>query len=423
MLLQLSLGGGICLTTCTFEVEGEDLDSSLLQLSRLLEAKIPIFRTTIVEAGDDKRRVQLLLKNGNAPWIRGTDLDAYLHSTMTQKMALGGSPVQYALIRDNKAHAGKTFFVLSIHHIFFDGLSRFFTEKDILQILESPTQYAQEPERPWYGDFALHMRALPNYEARASQYWSTYLQGAKFSNIHPQSQASPSGLQDGLIGWSQLEATNSASVQQTPLILAAWTLALARQSGLRDIVFGLARHGRSDPHQDIRRMVGPLLTFTPLRLRLGGDGGDGRAGKDPETVCELAQRVQREILTTAQWEQGVTTGVYPDAKGGPWVQSLVNLKSELIAMPPSGYVSKDGSGKIARCISRRDLQPYDMKSHWALILLIMQKKDTVEACMGYRSSLIGHQKAESLFGDFKQLVKELASGDSNAVDALLVKAT
>lgn len=417
MLLELSLEGGICLTTCTFEVEGEDLDSSLVQLSELLEAKIPIFRTTIIEAGDDKRRVQLLLQKGNSPWIRGTDFDAYLRGTMTQKMALGGSPVQYALIRDNKAHAGKTFFVLSIHHVFFDGLSRFFTEKDILQILESPTQYAQEPERPWYGDFALHMRALPNYEARASQYWSTYLQGAEFSNIHPQSQASPSGFQDGLIGWSQLEVTNSASAPQTPLILAAWTLALARHSGLRDIVFGLARHGRSDPHQDIRRMVGPLLTFTPLRLRLGGDE---QAVGDPETVPQLVQRVQREILTTAPWEQGATTGVYPGAKGGPWVQSLVNLKSELIAMPPNGYVSQDGSGKIARCISRRDLQPYDMKSHWALILLVMQKKDTVEACMGYRSTLIGHQKAKSLFGDFKQLVKELASGDGNAVNALLV---
>lgn len=417
VLFKLSTAGDIALSNYIYEVEGEDLESGLAQIAELLEAKIPAFRSTILEAGPNKRPIQLLLKKGSSPWIRSSDLGAYLRSTFHQKLDLGGSLIQYAIIRDDKAHEGKTLFVISINHIVFDGFSRFLMEKDILQILKSPEQYAVESERPWYGDFAIRMRALTNYDAQVSQYWSAYLNGAAYANIHPQSKASASGTQDGFIQYSQLEISNSASMQQTPLLLAAWTLALARQSGLRDILFALARHGRSDSDQDVCRMVGPLFSLTPFRLHLGS-GGAGRAAKHAETAGELVQRVQDEIRKTAQWEQGAIPGVYPDTKGSPWAQTLVNLKSEMYAMP-NGYRDEQGSGKITRFITRRDLYDYDMKSHWSLILLITQKQDTVEACMGYRSSLIGHEKAESLFGDFKHLAKELSSGEGNAVDALL----
>lgn len=307
-------------------------------------------------------------------------------------MGLGGIPTQYAVIRDDEAHKGKTFFVISIHHTFFDAFSRFLMENDIFQILKSPVHCPREPERPCYGDFVIHMRAQPDYDARVSQYWSAYLKGAEFSDIHPQSHASSSGIQDGIIPWSRLEVTNSnsASGQQTALILAAWSLALAKQSGLQDIVFRLARHGRSNPHQDIRFMFGPLLTFMPLRLRFGNGG---QASKDPETIRQLVHRVQDKVLITGRWEQGAIPGVYPDSKGSSWVQSLVNLKSELFVMP-NGHQNEAGSG-------------------------IAQKQDAVGACMGYRSSLIRHDKAESLFSDFKQLARELASGEGNIVDKLL----
>lgn len=407
MLVKLSIDGAICLSNYIYEVEGEDVESGLTQLTELIEAKIPILRTVIVQAGDGKTHLNLLLSKGISPWIRASSLGAYLGSTFTQKLELGGSPLQYAIIHGDNVHEDKTLFVISIHHCFFDAFSRFLMEKDMSQILQSSTQYAQEPERPWYGDFAKRMRSLPDYDGRVHQYWSSYLDGVDFSNIHPQSQASPSGIQDGVMPWTRLafHNTNSASGQQTPIILAAWSLALARQSGLRDIIFGLARHGRSDSHQDVRRMVGPLLSFTPLRM--GFSEGAAAAAKDRETASELIQRIQDEVSATARWEQGAIPGVYPDANGSPWVQSLVNLKSELFAMP-NGYIDKEGRGQISKFLMRRDLQHYDMKSHWAVILSVNQKQDNVEACMGYRSSLIGHEKAQSLFGDFIHLVKELA---------------
>ncbi|KAL2274441.1 hypothetical protein FJTKL_03201 [Diaporthe vaccinii] len=443
MLLGFALDGGMILANSVYEIEGDDLESGLTQLTELLEAKIPIFRSTIVEIHqehgnnsnndeDNKkagaRYAQLLLKRGSSRWIRTSDLDAYLRSTFTERMKLGGSPIQYAVVDQDKVnHEGKSFFVVSVQHSFFDVFSRSLLERDLLQILTaSPAEYARAPQRPWYGDFATSMRAQSGYDARARRFWAGYLDGAEYANIHAQSLASASALQDGVINWTRLDVSGSwASEQQTPLMLAAWTLALARQSGLRDIVFGLGRHGRSHPYQDIRRTIGPFFSITPLRLRLGGASAAGglTAGQQhPETVGELVRRVQGEILATARWEQGTIPGVYPDAEGNnPWVQCWVNVKSELYAMR-NGYrddEKNDSAKKIRTFVPRPDLHPLWMKSHWALIMVIYIKQDCVEAGVGYRSSLIGHDKANRLFEDFRGLVRELAGGEGNAVDALL----
>lgn len=412
-LLEFSLQGGMILANSVYEVEGCDIESGLVQITELLEAKIPIFRSTVIEVNNKEYR-QVLLTKGSPRWIRTSNLDAYFQTTFTEKMKLGGSPVQYAVVQNDKVHEGKTFFVISIQHSFFDVFSRSIMERDILQVLRSPVEYTLEAERPWYGDFANHMRARSDYDARLKQYWSSYLQGAKFANIHPENLASPSDFQDGIIQWAKLDVPASASAQQTPLTLAAWTLALARQSGLRDIIFGLARHGRSYPFQNIRRTIGPFLSLTPIRLRLG----DEPVTKQPEIVGDLVQRMQDEILSTARWEQGAIPGVYPDDKGNPWVQTWVNVKSELYTMG-NGYVDNTGSRKISKFVPRSDLHPLWMKSHWAVCLLIYFKHDGVEACAGYRTSLIGHEKARNLFADFQQLVRKLADGQSSAVDSLL----
>lgn len=402
------------LANSVYDVEGDDIEAGIAQITELLEAKIPIFRSTVVEVGSSKTYLQLLLKKGNPTWVRTSDLDAYFHTTYTEKMKLGGSPVQFAIVQNDKAHPGKTFFVISIQHSFFDVFSRSIMEKDILQILDSPADFVKEPERPWYGDFALNMRAQPDRDAALRKYWSDYLEGVPYANIHPVGMTSPSGFQDGVVQWTRLEVPASASAQQTPLALLAWTLALARQSGLRDIVFGLARHGRSNAVRDIRRTIGPFLSLTPIRLRIDGE----RAAAHPETVGELVERMQDQILSTSQWEQGAIPGVYPDDKGSPWVQTWVNVKSELYTMG-KGYRNENGSAKITKFEPRSDLHPIWMKSHWATCILIYIKKDGVEACMGYQTSLIEHDKAQGLFADFKRLVKDLSNGIDKPVDAFL----
>ncbi|GLA36992.1 putative Hybrid PKS-NRPS biosynthetic cluster [Aspergillus niger] len=399
--MTLAMAGNVGLLNYVYEVEGPLLLNGLQQLIQHLESKNPILRTTIVKAGDEY--IQVALEHSLSEWVHSTNIQEYMQHTMTLKMTPGARPVQYCLIMNDNIH-GKNFFIISIHHMFCDAFSRYLIEKEMLHILHSPAIYLQEPERPWFGDFVTHLHETRTDNA-VSEYWEQYLNGSNLANIHPHSLCpeGPAELDGEIIEVvpASVFGSQSQTASHTQLILAAWSLALAKLSGLRDITFGLCRHGRSHPYQDVRRMVGPLVSATPLRIDLA---------QYNERVKDLVQRVQDEVLATAQWEQGLIPGVYNLGDGRPFVQSLVNLKSELYAMP-EGYTDDDQKGDIWRMVTRRDLQDYDMKSDWPVLLLIHQQKGVFRLKMYYQSSLVSHEKAATLFHDLKHMVEVLAGAD------------
>ncbi|PYI12626.1 CoA-dependent acyltransferase [Aspergillus sclerotiicarbonarius CBS 121057] len=406
--MHLAMAGNVGLLNYVYEIEGPLLLTGLQQLVQQLETKNPILRTTIIQAEDEF--IQIVLNQSMSEWVHSSDIHKYMQHTMTLKMTLGARPVQYCLIMNDKTH-GKNFFIISIHHMFCDAFSRYLIEKEMLQILRSPSDYAQEPERPWFGDFVTHLRATRS-DAEVAHYWDRYLQGADLANIHSNSLSNdgPGELDGELIEIIPASIFGSHShVSHTQVVLAAWSLALAKLSGLRDITFGLCRHGRSHPYQDIRRMVGPLVSATPFRIKLLDDD---------QRVEDLVQGVQDEVTATAHWEQGHIPGVYNLGDGRPFVQSLVNLKSELYAMP-DGYTDKEQNGDIWRLATRRDLQNYDMKSDWPVLLLIHQQKGVFRLKMYYQSSLVDHEKAATLFHDLKHFVESLASAECSTVGDLL----
>ncbi|KAI2863335.1 transcriptional regulator family: Fungal Specific TF [Aspergillus niger] len=399
--MTLAMAGNVGLLNYVYEVEGPLLLNGLQQLIQHLENKNPILRTTIVKAGDEY--IQVALEHSLSEWVHSTNIQEYMQHTMTLKMTPGARPVQYCLIMNDDIH-GKNFFIISIHHMFCDAFSRYLIEKEMLHILHSPATYLQEPERPWFGDFVTHLHETRTDNA-VSEYWEKYLNGSNLANIHPHSLCpeGPGELDGEIIEVvpASVFSSQSQTASHTQLILAAWSLALAKLSGLRDITFGLCRHGRSHPYQDVRRMVGPLVSATPLRIDLT---------QYNERVEDLVQRVQDEVLATAQWEQGLIPGVYNLGDGRPFVQSLVNLKSELYAMP-EGYTDDEQKGDIWRMVTRRDLQDYDMKSDWPVLLLIHQQKGVFRLKMYYQSSLVSHEKAATLFHDLKHMVDVLAGAD------------
>lgn len=415
--LNLAMAGQVGLINYIYEVEGADVELGLKQLTQLLEAKHPILRTTIIEAGSNNR-VQLV-SGREPPWIKAPAIQAYLEATMHERMYMGCPAAQYCLVLNDPAQESKTFFVISMHHTYCDAFSRYLLEKDMLHILQSPSAFAQEEPRPWFGDFVNHLHKLGR-DKDLLDYWTRYVQGTNMANIYPPELYDPRpGEIDGELSATlparplnegRTQPSSTLPAAQTQFILSAWSLALAKHSRFRDIVFGLCRHGRShlsDPN--VRRMVGPLVTATPFRVRLDQAG---------ETAVDLASRVQREIFSTAKWEQGYVPGVYPSGDGAPWVQSLVNMKSELYAMP-DGYKTDEAGAPITRLITRRDIQFYDMESSWAVILIVHQKQGTFRFKMYYRSTLLEHGNAEALFGDFQEYVRKLTAYEGWTVGELI----
>ncbi|EUC27927.1 hypothetical protein COCCADRAFT_110473 [Bipolaris zeicola 26-R-13] len=407
--LDLGLAGYIGLINYIFEVEGSDLKHGLTTLVNLLESKNPIFRT-LIAATEDGSFAQVLTAKSTSSWFFTSDLGTYLEKTMTQKFELAKPAVQYALVVGDPTHEGSSFFVISLHHTHCDAFSRFLISKEISQILESPSCYAQDrnPERPWFGDYVKDVQ-LKATNDNATLFWNTYLRGANLSNIHPPDKATINGeLEGAIIERIQAPVTpriaNSHSRNPTQIILAAWSMALAKLSGLRDITFGLCRHGRSSgSFMDVRRVMGPLVNALPFRVSLTSN---------EESVPKLLQRIQTDITTTNKWEHGFSPSIFPSADGNPWVQSLVDLKSELHGMR-NGLSAKDDQSAISKMTPRPDLDIYDMKSHWAVLLSIKQQKNAFQVSMYYQKPLLEDEKAGVLFNHFRDSVQALSTADDS----------
>ncbi|KAF7543121.1 hypothetical protein G7Z17_g10994 [Cylindrodendrum hubeiense] len=186
--VRVGLSGEIGLINYIYEVDGQNLKEGLKRLTELLEAKSPILRTTILEAGKNNF-VQIKVAASMSSWVYPCCLKPYLDGTMTEKLYLGASPVRYGLVIQDAELEGRSFFVITIHHAYTDALTRFLIEKEIIQILKQPAEYArdQKAERPWIGDFVSHVRAHPDNK-HDSQDFAEYIRTANFANINPQHQ-------------------------------------------------------------------------------------------------------------------------------------------------------------------------------------------------------------------------------------------
>ncbi|POR35990.1 Uncharacterized protein TPAR_03806 [Tolypocladium paradoxum] len=419
--LRHSLSGDMGPINYVYEVEGPELKEGLRHLTQLLEAKNPIFRTTIVDVGGDTQKfAQVLLAKCTPSWSYPPDLQSYIEGTMTWKFQLGAPAVQYALVVGDAALEGRSFFAICLHHTHCDAFSRFLLGKEMLQILRSPSNYARadNPQRPWFGDFVRHLHKMA-LDVDVSGSWDNYMRGADVANIHLPDQALVNGELDGVVTDTlPVPSTHpcrghNGDVPRNPthVVLAAWAMALAKPSGLRDVVFGLCRHGRSSSSlPDVRRVMGPLVNAVPFRMSVE---------RREEPVTGLLQRVQDEIATTGKWEQGFAPGIFPSADGRPWVQSLINLKSALHGATGTCAADDGSTPAITKMLPRADLDMYEFKGPWAVMLLIRQHRDIFEVSMHYQSPLVGRERAEALFGDFKRFMEALTNADRKSVGDML----
>ncbi|PTB43748.1 hypothetical protein M441DRAFT_185755 [Trichoderma asperellum CBS 433.97] len=408
--------GGTGCINYIYEVEGRNLKQGLKQFIHLLEMKNPIFRTTIIGIGKNKFALALL-KETASHWSYPSSLRSLLEITTAQKLQLGEPAARYALVLEDAANEGRSFFAISLYHTHCDAFTRFLIDKEISQILQSPSDYARAEniERPWFGAFVKHLRLIAPQED-VMKFWENYLRGANVANIHPLEQAVVSGsvenvLTDMLpVPFTHPQSNSDAPRNPTQVILAAWAMALAKLSGHRDITFGLCRHGRSsNTFPDVWRVMGPLVNAVPFRISIQSK---------EEPVTELLQRVQDDITTTTQWEQGFAPGVVPSADGRPWVQSFVNLRSELNKSKDVCNTNESNS-EITKIVPRPDLDNFNTDYHWAVILMIKRQRNQYEVSMLYNSSLIDYKRANTLFTDFKLLMGALeADVEINVGDLL-----
>jgi amino acid adenylation domain-containing protein len=176
-------------------------------------------------------------------------------------------------------------FVLTFHHIVYDGWSRNVLVRELVENYEGH-KTGRPIERPpltvQYADFAVWQAEMLQGAVLAGHvdYWRSALAGASPTLALPTDRPPPrtpsfSGGQHTLLVPAEVRRAFESVCKEeaaTPFMgmLAAFALLLHRYSGQDDVVVGVPFAGRARPEQE--EMIGFFVNVLPLRMSLGAPG-------------------------------------------------------------------------------------------------------------------------------------------------------
>nr|POF14188.1 nonribosomal peptide synthetase easa [Quercus suber] len=274
-----------------------------------------VLRSRIVLSGGRSWQVVI---DEELRWRSAEGVDAHMAQEVAQPMKYGSALCRFALLHEGEHQL----FGLTMHHAVFDGwslglimgaLSRFYDGDMSAQALIAPyvgfVKYAHEI------DMSL-----------ANDYWCAQLKGA-IRPIFPQEQAT-SALSSVSPPASKsfshtiaLTSHSSSTITRATILRAAWAIVLARYNdGTDDITFGAAVAGRQAPVVGVERMVGPVISTVPVRVRLSNQ----------QPVVQYLRDVQTQGAKMIPFEQ---TGLQNIAKLGPDAREACGFSTLFVIQP------------------------------------------------------------------------------------------
>ena len=197
-------------------------------------------------------------------------------------------------------------FIWACHHAIADGWSIGVALEELLTLASA--DHALLPKAPRYRN---HIAWLLKRDAGDDErFWRHYLKDfTKRTSIDPPPPSNPTATSerrqyishtlDADILSPILAAAKSSRVTLNTLFQAAWALTLSRYAAADDVVFGVVSSGRPDGVTGVERMVGLLVTTTPMRVQI----------RDRDTVRSLLKRIQTDGAATRDHEQAALTKI------------------------------------------------------------------------------------------------------------------
>ncbi len=197
--------------------------------------------------------------------------------------------------------------IWACHHAVADGWSIGIALEELLTIARG-IEHDRLPKAPRYRN---HIAWLLKRDASGDErFWHQYLKGFnERTSITPLLPSPPTENPDRrqytthAIAADALgpitSAAKAARVTLNTLFQAAWALVLGRYAASDDVVFGVVSSGRPDSVPGVERMVGLLVTTTPMRVQI----------RDRHTVRSLLKRLQADSTTIRDHEHAALTKI------------------------------------------------------------------------------------------------------------------
>ena len=349
----------------------------------------PALRTAFVWEGLDQP-VQVVHATARIPWQdldwRGQsteeqrqNLQDFLHRDRGRGFDFARPPLmRMALCRlEDEVHE----LVWSFHHILLDGWSLATVLKEALALYEAyrlGRELRLERSRP-FRDYIVWLKRQDL--SAAESYWRTTLGGFRFpTNVRFDRTArgvsgNPCGIQ--VVQLSESATANLETwagrhrLSLNTLVQGAWALALSRNSGETDVVFGAVSSGRPSSLPGVDAMVGLFINTLPLRVQV----------QPNERLLPWLKKLQTQAAESRLYEYSPLAEVqrWSDVSGGlPLFEGIVAFENfkvddslrhaqlslqmrdlELFERTNYGYGLLVGPGKEMRLKLMYDRRRYD----------------------------------------------------------------
>lgn len=259
-----------------------------------------ILRTRIVHTSS-MEFLQVVTKESPISWRTAASFQEVGEETAIIPQHNGAPLTQFTMVI--AAQSAERYFVLSIHHVLYDGWSLGIILRRVEDI------YFQKASQPAESSYTRFIDYLFHRDTSTSDtFWRSYL--ANISPVHfPQttgsmlSEASPMRSIKSSKGVSYDSLRKVITVAE--LVRAAWAISISSHTGSNDVCFGETLTGRNSDIPNVSDIIGPVLTTIPTRIII-----------DPEwTIPQYLQKVHR-----------ITTDIIPHQHSG--LQSIRRLDED-----------------------------------------------------------------------------------------------
>ncbi|PHH65592.1 hypothetical protein CDD81_2027 [Ophiocordyceps australis] len=353
---------------------------------------IDALRTRIVFHGGKTWQAKL---DQGAEWLPTQRFSKYKTPIEALAMGYGTRLCLYALVDGD---SGDKYFALTMHHSIYDGWCLQLIAQTIKHFYDAnPSPIGLAPYANFI-DFTLRLDLKA-----AAAFWKKQLGGAK-RTIYPQMVKKPklnSETSGKTLCYEITLRKSAGTVTMATVLRAAWAIVLGRYNDdADDVTFASTVTGRQTPVSGVDRMVGPVISTVPVRVKLD----------KTQSVGQFLHSVHLDAAEMIPFEQ---MGLQNIAKLGVEMREACNV-STLLVVQPEELFEQSTNGLLSSQPTEADAL-FKGYFNYPLVALIYLRSDCAFLNLIYDASAISTAQVNRMAKQYEHVVEQLlAYGDDSS---------
>ncbi|KAH8597089.1 hypothetical protein B0O99DRAFT_685008 [Bisporella sp. PMI_857] len=363
------------------------------------QTNAPILRNRIVDIPSEGL-VQVQL-NEPLEWDFSDNVKEYLERNKARTMGLATPLTRLAVAGD--AETG-IYCILTQHHAMYDGYSL-----DLL-LQEVSNAYTGEMDHSPIAPFQAFIQHIAGTnQEEAKEFWRNEFSDFEGTPFPPLPHQDYQPKADSIvrrevidIKWPSIDATAST------IIRTAWSILTARYTDTQDVVFGAMVTGRQAALAGIDRMVAPLISVLPIRIKVD----------QQNSVNDLLSEVQKQSTAMIAYEHTELLDI-----------RRINVETEvgsrfntlLIVQPPKQDKSTkydtgpfQNQSKIGSATTELD----DFNPNAVMIMCQLTDTNGLIFEVSFDSKVIDKAQMERIASQFEHVLRQLCDSRTQAVEEI-----